>query len=63
MGELEGKILTCPVQSKILFTNGKVFSPPARPLDRPEIENLNLFFERRNGEINIKIWLSYKNKD
>ncbi len=40
-GTLEGRILKCPIHgAKFDVTNGKVFSPPTEPLDRPEIEDL-----------------------
>jgi nitrite reductase/ring-hydroxylating ferredoxin subunit len=56
-GKLEGKILTCPVHgAKFDITNGKVYSPPTEPLDRPEIENLITHpLKIMNGEIYIKI--------
>lgn len=56
-GTLQGRILTCPVHgAKFDVTNGKVFSAPAEPLDRPEIENLITYpLKVENGEIYIKI--------
>jgi nitrite reductase/ring-hydroxylating ferredoxin subunit len=56
-GKLEGEILTCPVHgAKFDVTNGKVYSPPTEPLDRPEIENLITYpLTVENGEIYIKI--------
>jgi nitrite reductase/ring-hydroxylating ferredoxin subunit len=40
-GVLEGKVVTCPNhQAKFDVTTGKVVSPPAEPLDRPNIEDL-----------------------
>ena len=56
-GKLEGHILTCPVHgAKFDITNGKVFSPPTEPLDRPIIENLITYpLKVENDEIYIKI--------
>jgi 3-phenylpropionate/trans-cinnamate dioxygenase ferredoxin component len=56
-GKLEGRILTCPVHgAKFDITNGKVFSPPTEPLDRPIIENLITYpLKVENGEIYIKV--------
>jgi 3-phenylpropionate/trans-cinnamate dioxygenase ferredoxin subunit len=40
-GTLEGNVVTCPNhQSKFDVTTGKVVSPPAEALGRPDIEDL-----------------------
>lgn len=56
-GKLEGNILTCPVHgAKFDVRDGKVFSPPSEPLDRPDIENLTSYPLRiENRDIFIKV--------
>ena len=55
-GKLEGTILTCPNHgAKFDVTDGRVISPPAEPLDRPEIENLTIYpLKIENNEIFIR---------
>jgi|SRR5665647_304615 len=56
-GSLEGYIITCPVhKARFDVTTGKVISPPAEALDRPDIENLPTYsLKIINQEILIKI--------
>ena len=43
-GVLEGNVVTCPNHgSRFDVTTGKVFSPPAEPLGRPDIEDLQTY--------------------
>jgi len=43
-GVLEGKVVTCPNhRSKFDVTTGKVVSPPAEALGRPDIEDLQTY--------------------
>ena len=43
-GVLEGNVVTCPNHgSKFDVTTGKVVSPPAEPLGRPDIEDLQTY--------------------
>lgn len=56
-GMLEGNFVTCPVHKArfdVIF--GKVVSPPAEALDRPDIENLLTYFVKiENQDILIRI--------
>jgi nitrite reductase/ring-hydroxylating ferredoxin subunit len=43
-GFLEGNVVTCPNHgSKFDVTTGKVVSPPAEPVGRPDIEDLQTY--------------------
>jgi nitrite reductase/ring-hydroxylating ferredoxin subunit len=43
-GVLEGNVVTCPNHgSRFDVTTGKVVSPPAEPLGRPDIEDLQTY--------------------
>ena len=56
-GTLEGKILTCPIhKAKFDVTTGKVASPPAEALSRPDIEDLPTYLVRaENNRILVKL--------
>ena len=56
-GILEGNIVTCPVhKARFDVISGKVVSPPAEALDRPDIENLSMYFVKiENKDILIRI--------
>ena len=56
-GVLENNIVTCPNhKARFDVTTGKVVSPPAEALDRPDIENLPKYLVKAdNQNILIKI--------
>ena len=56
-GFLEGNVITCPNhQSKFDVTTGKVVSPPAEALGRPEIEDLPTYLVKfENQYIMVKV--------
>jgi nitrite reductase/ring-hydroxylating ferredoxin subunit len=56
-GILEGNIVTCPVhKARFDVISGKVVSPPAEALDRPDIENLSMYLVKiENRDILIRI--------
>ena len=50
-GVLEGNVVTCPNHgSKFDVTTGKVVSPPAEPLGRPDIEDLQTYLMKVEGQ-------------
>ena len=50
-GVLEGSVVTCPNhQAKFDVTTGKVVSPPAEALDRPDIEDLPTYSVKVEGQ-------------
>jgi nitrite reductase/ring-hydroxylating ferredoxin subunit len=50
-GVLEGNVVTCPNhQAKFDVTTGKVVSPPAEALDRPDIEDLPTYSVKVEGQ-------------
>jgi len=56
-GVLENNIVTCPNhKARFDVTTGKVVSPPAEALDRPEIEDLPKYLVKMdNQDIMVKI--------
>ena len=56
-GILEENVVTCPNhQAKFDVTTGKVVSPPAEALGRPEIEDLPTYFVKvENQYVMVKI--------
>ena len=56
-GFLEGNVITCPNhQSKFDVTTGKVVSPPAEALERPDIEDLPTYLVKvENQHIKVKV--------
>ena len=56
-GVLEGNIITCPNhRAKFDVTTGKVVSPPAESLGRPDIEDLTTYFVKvENQYIMLKV--------
>jgi nitrite reductase/ring-hydroxylating ferredoxin subunit len=56
-GVLEGNVITCPNhQSKFDVATGKVVSPPAEALGRPEIEDLPTYLVKvENQYIMVKV--------
>jgi nitrite reductase/ring-hydroxylating ferredoxin subunit len=56
-GFLEGNVITCPNhQSKFDVTTGKVVSPPAEALGRPDIEDLPTYLVKvENQHIMVKV--------
>jgi nitrite reductase/ring-hydroxylating ferredoxin subunit len=58
-GVLKGKVVTCPNHgSKFDVTTGKVVSPPAEALGRPDIEDLQTYSVKVEDQyIMVKTWL------
>ena len=56
-GVLEGNVVTCPNhRAKFDVTTGKVVSPPAESLGRPDIEDLSTYFVKvENQYIMLKV--------
>ena len=56
-GVLEGNVITCPNhRAKFDVTTGKVVSPPAEALGRPDIEDLPTYFVKvENQYIMVKV--------
>ena len=55
-GKLDGNIVTCPVhKARFDVTTGKVVSPPAEALERPNIDDLQTYFVKvQDQDIMIK---------
>jgi nitrite reductase/ring-hydroxylating ferredoxin subunit len=56
-GELEGNIVICPVHgARFDITTGKVISPPAEALERPDIEDLPTYLVKvENQYLMVKV--------
>ena len=50
-GVLKGNVVTCPNHGSIFdVTTGKVVSPPSQPLGRPDIEDLQTYSVKVEGQ-------------